>query len=203
MNLLTETLPQTARIDGADVPIHTDFRTGIRFELLMQEDIPGSEKVLRALRLYFGDAVPSDAEKAVDAILWFYSCGQDEESETPKSGKTKQAYSFEQDSELFYASFLAVYGIDLSTASMHWWTFRALLHGLPADCELKKVMGYRVADLTSMSKAQRKTYEKLRKAYALKKSATVQSAIGLAERDRRMKEYVERRFNDAYGKNKG
>ena len=60
-----------------------------------------------------------------------------------------------------------------------------------------KVMGYRTADLGGMSKTQRKLYEKMRKVYALTNTRSVESAMSLAERDRRMKDYVARRFAEA------
>ena len=36
-NMLIDELPRTVMISGAEVPIETNFRTGILFELMMQE----------------------------------------------------------------------------------------------------------------------------------------------------------------------
>ena len=136
---------------------------------------------------------------ALDALLWFYRCGEDSPKEGKGSGGAhhKKAYCFEQDADYIYAAFLSCYGIDLTDRDMHWWKFRALFRALPQECELVKIMGYRTADLKGMPKAQKKFYEKMRKLYALTNSRSVESAMSLAERDRQMQEYVARRFREA------
>ena len=45
MNLLTEAAPKTVSIAGVEVPIRWDFRTSVRFEQLMEEDLPDEEKL--------------------------------------------------------------------------------------------------------------------------------------------------------------
>ena len=200
MNILVDPLPTTVKIGGQDWPINTAFYVWVLFEITMQDPtLTDAEKIEQALSLCF-PTVPTDLNGALDALLWFYRCGED----SPKPGKGsgggthKKAYCFEQDANLIYASFMACYGIDLSEAdSLHWWKFRALFRGLPQECEMVKVMGYRTADLKGMGKAQRKLYEKMRKAYALTNARSVESAMSLAERNQRMKDYVARRFEEA------
>ncbi len=203
MNILIDPLPQTVNIGGQSWPIHTDYYIGILFELMMQDaDVGYEEKMEEALSLYF-ETVPPDPVAAVEALLWFYRCGA--EDDTPVGGqgqgkKPKKAYCFDQDATLIYAAFMAEYSINLTQATgLHWWEFRALFLGLSSECELKKVMGYRTADLKGMSKAQKKTYEKMRKVYALKNNRSVGSAVGLAQRDQAMRDYVARRFQEAGG----
>lgn len=114
-----------------------------------------------------------------------------------KQRATKKAYCFEQDADLIFAAFYGQYHIDLSDAEgLHWWKFRALFRGLPSDCELVKVMGYRTADLKGMGKAQKKLYEKMRKVYAIKNKRSVESTVSLSERNKRMKDYVAKRFEE-------
>ena len=48
-----------------------------------------------------------------------------------------------EDGEFIYASFMAVYGIDLCDVEMHGWKFKALLLGLPDDSKMKQIMGMR------------------------------------------------------------
>ena len=81
-----------------------------------------------------------------EALLWFYRCGAEAEEGQAcggGGGPVKKAYCFEQDADLIFAAFWGQYNLDLSLESgLHWWKFRALFMGLPAECELKKIMGY-------------------------------------------------------------
>lgn len=199
MNILTDLPPTTVQVGGQEWSIHYDFRVGARFEtMILNPEISDEEKVEQALNLYY-PIIPSDAPGALDALLWFYRCGKDpgEEKSTGGRQKPRRAYCFEEDADLIFAAFLEAYGIDLSASDMHWWTFRALLLGLPRGCELVKVMGYRTADLKGMDKAQRRFYEQMRKKYALKEPGAARRAMSLEERDRRMKEHIAKRFEEA------
>ena len=199
MSLLTSSPPEYVKIAGKEWRINTSFRVGIAFEQLMQEkSLSNPDKVARALSLYYPE-IPVDISGAVDAMLWFYRCGVSAPQKQKGRQGIKRAYDFEQDAGLVYSAFLSQYQIDLSKCDMHWWRFRALFGGL-SDCELVKVMQYRTADTKDMSKSQKKHFEKMRKLYAIKGS-NIDEAISLAERDRRMKEYVDKRFAEAGGKN--
>lgn len=198
MNILTEELPVCVEVGGRRYPINTAFWFWVRFELAMQDpDLPDTDKVRTALELCY-PTVPTDLAAALDALLWFYRCGEDSPKEGRSTGgRHRKAYCFEQDADYIYSAFLSCYGIDLTDSNMHWWKFRALFRALPQESELVKIMGYRTADLKGMSKAQKKFYEKMRKLYALTNNRSVESAMSLAERDRQMQEYVARRFAEA------
>ena len=202
MNLLIDPLPTSVKIGGQDWPINSEFYVGILFELIMQDStLTDTEKVEQALSLYYPQ-VPPDIQGAMDAILWFYRCGA--EAQKPENsgggGHPRKPYCFEQDDALIFAAFYEQYHIDLSEAEgLHWWKFRALFVGLSADCELKKIMGYRTADLKGLGKTQKKLYEKMRKVYALKNQRSVESTVSLTARNQRMKDYVARRFSEVGG----
>lgn len=203
MNLLVDPLPNTVKIESQDWRINSEFYVGILFELIMQDNaLTDAEKVEQALALYY-PKVPPDLQAAMDALLWFYRCGADPPTPGAKTGgggQHKKAYCFEQDADLIYSAFYGQYHIDLSeTEGLHWWKFRALFTGLSSDCEIKKVMGYRTADLKGMGKAQKKLFERMRKVYALKNQRSVESSVSLADRNQRMKEYVARRFSEVGG----
>ena len=157
MNILVDPLPTTVKIGGQDWPINTAFYVWVLFEITMQDPtLTDAEKIEQALSLCF-PTIPPDLNGALDAMLRFYRCGAD--APTPGKGSGggshKKAYCFEQDADLIFASFMACYGIDLAEAdSLHWWKFRALFRGLPQECEMVKVMGYRTADLNGMGKTQ-------------------------------------------------
>ena len=199
MNLLIDPLPKEVHINGHKWAINHEFYIGILFELLMQnEALSDEEKVRQALALYF-PVLPPDPKGAMDAMLWFYRCGNEDQKQgaAGQGRPASKAYCFEQDAELIYAAFYGQYHIDLSTSdNLHWWTFRALFTGLSSECEIKKVMGYRIADLKGMSKAQKKLYEKMRKIYAIKNQRNTESVLSLVERNQRMKNYVDRRFSE-------
>lgn len=176
-NILLDKLPDKVDIGGAEVDIDTDYRTAIRFTLLMQDrELDGETKLDIALYMFFGDAILTDLQAAVDAIMWFYRCGADDtgvgQRQHDSSGASR-AYDFDVDAGLIYAAFWQQYHIDLQRADLHWWQFKALFAGLTEDTELIKILGYRTIRITdSMSKAEQKRYRELKRLYALPDNRT-------------------------------
>lgn len=168
MNLLLDICPQSVEIDGLQIPISSDFRVSILFEIAMQDrELSDMEKLQIVLDLYFPDTYISDTKQAIEQAIWFYSRGR-KESESSGTGKHKEIYSFEYDDEYIYSAFLEQYGIDLNLEELHWWKFKALFRGLKEDCLMSKIMGYRAMDISSdMSKAEQKHYRKMKELYAL------------------------------------
>ena len=71
MNILIDVLPEYVEIDGIEYKINTDFRIGIMFELLIQDNtLTDMEKVEIALNLYYPE-IPHDPIQALEKILWF------------------------------------------------------------------------------------------------------------------------------------
>ena len=144
MNLLIDCAPKEVDIDGELVPIESNFRTSILFELmLLDPDIPEPVKMVQGLGLYY-TMIPQNTQAAVERMVWFCRGGQQEE-DRPGKGKPKSAiYSFDYDDEMIYSAFRAQYGIDLQDIEyLHWWQFKALFHGLTEEHEIVKAMGYR------------------------------------------------------------
>lgn len=211
MNILIDPLPDHVMIDGAAWPINSSFFIGVQFELLMQDrELTDEERVGRALALYYPE-IPPNLGAAMERLLWFYSCGKDAAQVKAEAGgktvkksakRTPKAYCFEQDAPLILAAFWAAYGLDLNEVEgLHWWKFRALFAGLPAESEFCKVMGYRTADTTGLPKKQKQHYERLRKLHALKNQMDVAAALTLAERNQNMKDYINKRFEEVEGCN--
>lgn len=176
-NLLVDSLPDTVEVNGQEYKIRTDFRIGVLFELVMEDDeLSQYEKLFSAINLYYEEP-PDDLIEAFKQALWFYQCGKtqktairgDEDEEAPEDrGRTPIAYSFEYDDAYIYASFLKEYGIDLTEEDLHWWKFRALFKALPEDSQIVKIMGYRTAKINdNMSKAEKDFIRKMKKLYAL------------------------------------
>ena len=168
MNILLDKLPQ---ITPNGYKINTDFRNGIRFELLMQDNtIEDRLKLTIALNIFY-DEIPHDVEKALDDIIWFYRMNKNEKVKTkPKENKkSKQIYSFEFDDVYIYSAFLQQYKINLNSIDyLHWWEFKALIEGLNDDTQFVKIMGYRAIDLGKIKdKDEKNRYKELQKLYAL------------------------------------
>lgn len=180
-NILIDALPQTVLISGRDVPISTDFRVGILFELLINDaTISDAQKAEAAFDLYFSqdDFNNIVKEKAVaeatEAIVWFYSCGKSKEQITratrqQKSSMQKRIYDFDIDAPLIYAAFLSQFSVDLQDVdTLHWWKFSAMFAALHETHEISKIMGYRAIDLqTIKNKAERSRLSILQAKYAL------------------------------------
>lgn len=194
MNVLLDRLPDTVNIGGREYPIDTDFRAGIEFELAVQQ---GKETLADLLRPWYGAVgYPQDIVGAVDAAIWFYRCGVSEDKPKEENGAQattrRQGYCFDMDADAILSSFWSAYHIDLTMSSMHWWVFRALLSGLPEESEFKKRVYIRTCDTKGMSKKQKEQIMKQRKALEIKRPGKKDT---LANRDRKMREYVARRMN--------
>lgn len=181
MNILMDPAPENVKLPRK-VPIHADYRTSIRYELLMMDPLKtDDEKLSRALLLYYGEEAyrmtPDELLKAVDAILWFYTCGKemDEIDEVVKKGDAKgrpadmnRVYDYEYDADYIYTAFLQQYGVDLQEESLHWWKFRAMFQALTDQCEFVKIMGYRSMEISnSMTKSQKEFYREMKRIHAL------------------------------------
>lgn len=179
MNILIDEVPEYVEIDGIEYKINTDFRIGIMFELLIQDNtLTDMEKVEIALKLYYPE-IPHDPIQALEKILWFYRCGKEYDAESPQEGtegttQQQAIYSFEHDAEYIYAAFLDQYGIDLQDIEhLHWWKFRALFKGLKEDNLIVKIMGYRAIKIDdNMTDSEKKFYRRMKKIYALPDNRT-------------------------------
>lgn len=171
-----QNLPESIVVDGAEIPIHTDFRASIRFEELMQDPRLSDEaRVAGMLSVYFDDgAAPvlqhlcrmGKAEALVAAILTFYRCG---EPERPPTGRTERSYSFSADERRIYAAFSEQYGIDLyAVPYLHWWKFSAMFSGLSDTTEIARIMHIRAAKFEKgMTAKERAALRRAKRLYAL------------------------------------
>ena len=171
MNLLLDIAPKVVNIEGEDYEINSDFRTSIKFELLMQDEgISEEEKILKALNLYYPIIPERNLSEAISKILWVYKAGKDElESKGSGKGNSAQIYSYIHDDDYIYSAFLDQYNIDLQDIEyLHWWKFKAMFKALKEDNMIVKIMGYRSMDLSKIKdKEQRNYYKGLKELYKI------------------------------------
>ena len=171
MNLLVDKLPTEYK----GLKINTDFRSFILFELLMQDNkITTKDKILMSVRLFFKEP-PKDVKKAMECILWFYRCGEDEKVGKGKGESSKkQIYSYEYDAKYIYSAFLSQYGLDLNEVDyLHWFKFKALFEGLNEENKICEIMSYRSIDLNKIKdKEERKKYRRLQRQWLLPDNRT-------------------------------
>lgn len=190
-------LPESVEIDGEHIPIDSDFRIGVAIETeIISEEKPDVYGLLQA---FYKGNIPLNVEGAVNRMVDFFKLSEDGEEPQNNGKKGGRIYDYEMDADVILASFLTAYGIDLSTASLHWWTFRRLMLNLPQDTPFKERVLYRTADLNKLSKDMRKHYKKMRALYAIKKHPGEKS-MTVEERDAALKEKIRRRYEEAQKK---
>lgn len=177
-------------ISGKKVPVDTDFRLMCR--------LYDGEKILDEF-YYAGLPEDVDIQAAVDGMIDFYLDGIAPGRDGRREGKSERAlpvFDFKEDEGLFYAAFLAEYGIDLNRARLHWFDFCALFKGLSDECRLKQVISVRSARMSDVPKYDRKRIQHLKQVYALKKNKPKRFA-SKEERDTDMKARIDRRYAEA------
>lgn len=194
MNILLDRLPGAVSIGGNCYPLETDFRAAVAFELLVER---GEEDPYKLLRPFYPHGVPGNVDEATSAALWFYQGGVEAPPKAEKGGNSPRAYSFEVDAETIFADFWRFYNLDLSADELHWWTFRALLSGLPEDSGYKQRVYYRTCDLKGLPKAEQARIKKIRNLIAI--NTAKRGKMTLEERNALMLEYVAKRSEEAKG----
>lgn len=172
INLLLDNINEVVK-DRIKIDFDTNFKIGIAFELMMQNHKYSMQaKTYQALKLFYPEMNKiKDTKKAIDDIVWFYSCGRSEEktSQKNKKSKNKQIYSYEFDNDLIYSAFKNQYNVDLEEIEyLHWWKFRAMFNGLKSDNRIVEIMGYRAMDLSKIKdKEMKKHYKQLQEEHKL------------------------------------
>jgi hypothetical protein len=184
LNILIDKLSTILKNRVGDIEFNTDFRTGMLFEMLMQDrNLDKQIKLIQAIKLYYPHPEQiKDFEKAYDDIIWFYTCGksdfenkdQDKSEKESKKKKTKspkdeRIYDYEYDDGYIYSAFLQQYEIDLQEIKyLHWWKFKSMFDALNKDTKIVEIMEYRAIDLGKIKdKDEKNRYKKLKKIYQL------------------------------------
>lgn len=148
---LTEELTQSIAYQGHNYPIDLSYDNVLRFyQLLDDADFDESEKVIAAFHIFFNEQVPDDPEFLMNVVklLGDYVSsnpyGNDTEGQQGDTVPVRY-FSFQQDAEAIYASFMDQYGIDLieEQGKLHWDKFKALLDGLGPETQFRRIVAIR------------------------------------------------------------
>lgn len=185
-NMMLDRLPE----DYKGYLIRTDFRVGIQIvQALQDSELSGQERGAIALTLLFGMGVPADSETAKNGMQWFLS-GGDETDCGERAGAEPKSFDFDVDHARLWSGFYRVYGIDLSTAKMHWFQFLSMIADLK-DSAFSDVVGYRTADTSKMPADMKRAYQRMKDMYALKSSYTEEEQNAIDEFMSKLKGCVE------------
>jgi hypothetical protein len=172
MGLLTEKLPGSVIIDGAEIQINTDFRVSILFtEEATNTDVSDIDVVRRGFELYFPELEKiKDFSAAYEQMMWFFRCGKPVVKRGRESKARPGVFSFKHDGTYIFAAFYQQYGIDLTSAQLHWWAFQALFDSLDENTLFRRIIEYRSVRLEALPKERREFYRRMKKLYALPKA---------------------------------
>ena len=124
-----------------------------------------------AIRRFFREPVSiQDTPAAFESLMCFCLGGVDEESTGGHSSEEPRpdvTMDYHCDAEYFVGAFQQTYGIDLTTEKVHWWRFKALLHALPEEVPLMRIINIRQADTTDMDETRKRWYEEMKERFAL------------------------------------
>jgi hypothetical protein len=146
------------------------------YEMFDDEELEGYEKVHLALNLLINEyetlhlSSYKEAYELFEYVLLEF-LGIDL-SKKNNEGASVKIYDFKKDAELIYASFFAVYKMDLFElkGKLHWKKFQALLNHLDDNSSFKQVIGYRTMKVPSekeTSKEYRQHVIKMKQVYSL------------------------------------
>ena len=148
---------------GKTYPINLSFDTVISFYQLLDDDhFSAEEKIVVAFQMFFG-VEPHNADFAVAAFEQIndylrqtsYGNDDDDVSNNDMQGNTAKPikyYSFTQDAEAIYSSFMEQYGINLlhEKQRMHWDEFKALFAGLNEKTYMSRIIQIRMRDTSKL-----------------------------------------------------
>lgn len=172
---LTDTPLSAIKFDGEIYQINLAFDNVIKYLELVEDD--SENKELEALKLFFGDQeIPLDPDfiessfKLINETITKSAYQGNSSKGWSMNIAPQHIYSYEQDADAIYSSFMMQYHIDLlkERGKMHWCVFRALFDGLSEDTPIQRIIELRQKNLTDVPDEQRGKVMQLQQYYALK-----------------------------------
>ncbi|MFT8581846.1 MAG: Gp15 family bacteriophage protein [Schleiferilactobacillus perolens] len=151
------------------------------YELMDDSETSDEEKALGAYQLFF--RLPDDPNdvhlERLEAILKYvqkrpYQSNSNSENAAGANTDTRRFFSFTEDSEAIFTSFLML-GIDLETKIGQWpWDkFQAVFYNLPEDTPFAKIVSIRQQNPAEMQGREQAELMKMQAAYALPENRSV------------------------------
>lgn len=172
---LTDTPLSAIKFDGETYQINLAFDNVIKYLELVEDD--SENKELEALKLFFGDQeIPLDPDfiessfKLINETITKSTYQGNSSKDWSMNIAPQHIYSYEQDADAIYSSFMMQYHIDLlkERGKMHWCVFRALFDGLSEDTPIQRIIELRQKNLADVPDEQRGKVMQLQQYYALK-----------------------------------
>lgn len=172
---LTDTPLSAIKFDGETYQINLAFDNVIKYLELVEDD--SENKELEALKLFFGDQeIPLDPDfiessfKLINETITKSAYQGNSSKDWSMNIEPQHIYSYKQDADAIYSSFMMQYHIDLlkERGKMHWCVFRALFDGLNEDTPIQRIIELRQKNLTDVPDEQRGKVMQLQQYYALK-----------------------------------
>lgn len=139
--------PKSARINGVDYKINTDFKVALEcFRIIEDDTIEDEERSLAIIYKLFGFIPDKDLDLFLDRAIKFLQCGETTEKQLSK----EKDLDFFQDEKYITASFMSDYKLDLSKEDIHWWQYINLIQGLTENAILSRVRYIRNYDLSEI-----------------------------------------------------
>lgn len=139
--------PEYAEINGKEYKIDTSYKTALRcFEVIEDEEIPGTERTLAIIYLLFDFIPKENIELFFEKAMLYLQCGESLEEQKSK----KKDMDFIQDQKYINSSFMSDYHIDLSKTDLHFWQYIELIQGLTEDSSLNRIRNIRNYDLSEI-----------------------------------------------------
>lgn len=172
---LTDTPLSAINFDGETYQINLAFDNVIKYLELVEDD--SENKELKALKLFFGDQeIPLDPDfiessfKLINETITKSAYQGNSSKDWSMNIAPQHIYSYEQDADAIYSSFMMQYHIDLlkERGKMHWCVFRALFDGLGEDTPIQRIIELRQKNLADVPDEQRGRVMQLQQYYSLK-----------------------------------
>lgn len=172
---LTDTPLSAIKFDGETYQINLAFDNVIKYLELVEDD--SENKELKALKLFFGDQeIPLNPDfiessfKLINETITKSAYQGNSSKDWSMNIAPQHIYSYEQDADAIYSSFMMQYHIDLlkERGKMHWCVFRALFDGLGEDTPIQRIIELRQKNLADVPDEQRGRVMQLQQYYSLK-----------------------------------
>lgn len=181
---LTKELEHNFEYGGKKYPINFAFDNVLRFYELVEDDsVNEPDKLITAFQMFFPDTETANTDLIVEGVQSVAQYIQQEpygnQANTADSGVStpRKYYSFTQDAEAIYASFLSQYGVDLiqEQGHLHWDKFKAMLMGLEEKTVFRQIIEIRTRDTSEMEGKELQSFMEVQSYYTLDENKSVEA----------------------------